>query len=303
MRLQLDPPILNASGIFSYIDVFERLEKMGAAFGGYVTKSIGVNLREGNKNPIFYEDYNSVGLSNQGLQAWTDEISDSRLKKPLIASIFGFELGEYETVLGALESDVPRKFAAVEYNLSCPNQTPGDKGSLAARFGDSPELVKEIISTGRKLTRKPIIAKISPQCDVKRIAEAAVDAGADYIACSNTWWPMEVKDGKGRTVLAGKTGGRSGPAVIAGNMIVVGTVYEAVGKSAGIIAYGGIRSAQDIIDYFKAGASICGIGTVIKDMGDTQGVVRCTKKIWSETKRYLNKNDTTLEKLRGTAHV
>jgi dihydroorotate dehydrogenase subfamily 1 len=303
MRLQLDTPIINASGILSYIDVFERLEKMGAAFGGYVTKSVGVPLREGNKNPIFYEDYNSVGLSNQGLKAWTDEISDSRLKKPLIVSIFGFELGEYETVLSTLESSVPTKFAAVEYNLSCPNQTPGDKGSLAARFGDSPELVKEIISTGRKLTRKPIIAKISPQCDIKRMPEAAVDAGADYIACSNTWWPMEVKDSKGRTVLAGKTGGRSGPTVIVANLILVGEVYQAVGKSAGIIAYGGIESARDIIDYYKAGASICGIGTGIKNMGDTQGIVDCTKKIWSETKRYLNKNNMTLEKLRGTAHV
>lgn len=79
-KLNLEIPIINACGILSYLDVFERLEKEGAAFGAWLPKSIGPfsnnpDVREkygwekertGNPNPVIVHTghvlLNSMGL-------------------------------------------------------------------------------------------------------------------------------------------------------------------------------------------------------------------------------------------------
>ncbi|MEE9255850.1 MAG: hypothetical protein V3V56_01630, partial [bacterium] len=49
---EINPPLVNASGILSYPEVFQAFERSGASLGGYVTKSVGPAEKEGNANPV-----------------------------------------------------------------------------------------------------------------------------------------------------------------------------------------------------------------------------------------------------------
>jgi dihydroorotate dehydrogenase (NAD+) catalytic subunit len=299
MRLQLDSPIINGSGIFSYPDVFQLLECKGANVGAWMTKSIGEEERDGNVNPIFYENYNSVGLSCQGIGPWKEEIRTTELKKPLIASVFGHSIESYGRVVDTLEELT--NIAAYEINLSCPNVIPGEK-SISQTIGMSAPLTGKVVSLIRQKTKKPIIAKLTPKANVTEVAKVAEQAGADYIACSNTFGPgipFDVDD----MVLAGKTGGYSGPGVKWMNVKIVSDVYKAIdNKKTGIIAYGGISKWEDFITYARAGAVIGGIGTAFRGK-NTNSAVALINDVVAGVQRYLKKNNTTLEALRGTLNV
>ena len=77
MLLNIDPPIVNASGILSFLDVFQLLDQKGANIGAYVTKSIGPRERLGNENPVVVENgsvsrpvLNSLALPSQTQFSW-----------------------------------------------------------------------------------------------------------------------------------------------------------------------------------------------------------------------------------------
>jgi dihydroorotate dehydrogenase (NAD+) catalytic subunit len=305
MKLNLDPPIVNCSGIFSYPDVFELLDRKGAAFGGYVTKSIGLEERNGNKNPTVLEGegflMNSMALPNPGIEACIEELNGIQLTKPLIASVFGFSVPDYREVVRHLEEGV-KYIAAYEINESCPNIIPGET-SISSRFGTDPRLTQELISSIRKITGKPIIAKITPNTEnYVEVALAAEEAGADYIGCSNTFDSTRLSGlSVERDVLAGGLGGISGPLIKKYNLQIVRHVHEAIDKErTGIIAYGGIGSSRDIVEYYLHGAEIFGLGTCIAYRRTTDDIVRDTKMIWREFQNYLQNNS---RELRGAVNV
>ena len=312
-KLLVDPPLVNCSGVLSYPDVFERLENLNpftkeaeTVMGAWVTKSYTFKERPGNENVTVYELPDGAGLINsmelpnpgveykEGERDPLEELAKAKLKKPLIVSVAGFQPNEYTEVILAFEKRVPNA-AAYELNLSCPNITPGEK-SIAGSIGDSPESVVQVVSGARKVTGKPLIAKISPACPVKRIAKAAEDAGADYIGCANTM-PGLVLNRKGKPVLAGGSGGLSGKIVKPINLKVVYDVYEAIDpKKTGIFAYGGICDREDIVDYCRAGAEVFGLGTVFRGM-DSGSVTGHVHRLTEELK------SLQLEKMRGSAHA
>jgi len=314
-KLLVEPPLVNCSGILSYPDVFERLENLNpftkeaeTVMGAWVTKSYTLRERPGNENVTVYELpdgaglINSMGLPNPGVEYDEkrdkrdplEELAKAKLKKPLIVSVAGFQPSEYIDVILAFEKRVPNA-AAYELNLSCPNITPGEK-SIAGSIGDSPELVAQAVSGARKVTSKPLIAKISPACPVKRIAKAAEEAGADYIGCANTM-PGLILNKNGKPVLAGGSGGLSGKTLKSINLKVVYDVYETIDtKTTGIFAYGGICDIYDIIDYCRAGAEVFGLGTVFKGM-DSGSVTGHVHRLAEELK------SLQLEKMRGSAHA
>lgn len=305
MKLNLNPPIVNCSGIFSYPDVFELLDRKGAAFGGFVTKSIGLEERNGNRNPTVLEGegflMNSMALPNPGIDACIEELSEVRLTRPLIASVFGFSTKNYVEVVRRLDESV-KHIAAYEINESCPNITPGES-SIASRFGTDPRLTHELISSLRETTKKPIIAKITPNTEnYVEVALAAEEAGADYIGCSNTFDSARVPGiTVERNILAGGLGGISGSPIKRLNLQIVHKVYEAIDKKkTGIVAYGGIGSSEDMIDYYLKGAEIFGLGTRIAYKRKIDEIVSDTRRIWREFQDYLQ---TNLGELRGVTHV
>jgi dihydroorotate dehydrogenase (NAD+) catalytic subunit len=130
------------------------------------------------------------------------------------------------------------------------------------------------------------------------VAEAA---GADYIGCANTMQGRVLRNG--RPILAGGSGGVSGKRLKETNLSVVHDVRTAIDPlKTGIVAYGGIESAQDVIDYLMEGAEIFGLGTAFMYM-ETDEAVRYTQVLAKNLEIWLKDHGTTLEKLRGSAHA
>ena len=188
----ISPPIVNASGILSYPEVFQTFEKLGASIGAYVTKSIGLNEKKGNENPvIIYGDtfsgptLNSLALPTQNLNDWIEELSNIKLKDSLlIASIYAGNPKEFSFIAEKISpfADI------IEINLGCPNKEPGEK-TIMESIGQNPSLSGEITSRVREITDKPIIAKLSPNSDYLSVAEKCLDSGADGLGCANTLGP------------------------------------------------------------------------------------------------------------------
>lgn len=295
--LSLHPPLVNASGVFSFLDVFARLEKNGVSLGGFITKSIGPREREGNDNPVIFETgsglINSLALPTQSLQDWAEELRRTPLRRPVIASVFGLSADDFVLVAKTVAPYV----AGFELNLSCPNVQPGES-SLARLLAENPGQVSEVVAAVRKATEKPIIAKLSPNTDFMATARAAAEAGADCFGCANSLGPGLALDlNQARPVLAGITGGMTGPAIKPIVTRMVYQLYEAFPLP--IIAYGGVGSWQDAVDYFLAGAAIVGMGTCFAYKSTAQ-VVALTREVWEGTQRFLR--GKPLADIIGKAH-
>ena len=273
----------------SYPEVFETFESQGASIGGYVTKSIGPNEKKGNENPvIIYGDsfdgptLNSLALPTQELDDWVEELSNIKLKKTLlIASIYAGDPKEFSYVAEKISP-----FAdMIEINLGCPNKEPGEK-TIMESIGQNPSLSGEITSRVRDITDKPIIAKLSPNSDYLSVAEKCLQSGADGLGCANTLGPGLSIDIKTREViLAGTSGGISGRALKPINLLMT---FEAFARFAcPIIAYGGISTWEDAVEYILAGASVLGLGTVFIGKS-TEESIKITKDIWAGIQSYLN---------------
>ena len=91
------------------------------------------------------------------------------------------------------------------------------------------------------------------------MAKAVEDGGADGITMINTLVGMRLNLKTGKPILANRTGGLSGPAVKPVSIRMVYEVSQAV--NIPIIGMGGIESAEDVIEFFYAGASAVAVGT------------------------------------------
>ncbi len=317
-KLNLETPIINACGIGSYLDVFQRLEQMGAKFGAWLPKSIGPfsnnpELREkygwekeklGNPNPVIVHTgsvlLNSMALPTHPVESWIEEFEKTPLEKPIIGSVYGFKADDYALLVDMVDQYVN----AWELNVSCPNKEKGEQSLMETMTGKIESIVKLL----RCVTDKPIIVKLSPNEDYAALTELVKDH-VDYIGCGNTVGPGLVIDiYSKRPVLAGVYGGMSGPSIKPKKMKMVNDVYEIVKDSdTEIIAYGGIETWEDIIEYAIAGASIFGLGTcLLESLHDgrvvgksSEDIVEFTNQLWNDVQKHLKKRKITLDKLVG----
>ena len=256
--LRLRNPTMLASGILGTTsDILRRAAQSGA--GAVVTKSVGPKPREGYPNPTVVEVgcglLNAVGLPNPGIQAFAEEIRDlGDLEVPLIVSVYGFSPEEYAEVA---EAAVEAGADAVELNLSCPHV----KGA-GADVGSRPELVSEIVEKVKGVVDKPVFAKLTPNVsDIVRLAEAAVEAGADALTAINTLRAMAIDVETARPILSNRIGGLSGPAI---KPVAVRCVYELHRElDVPIIGCGGVTSWRDAVEFMLAGASAVQVGTAV----------------------------------------
>lgn len=298
MELNVDPPVVNASGILSFLDVLAFLEKKGIYLGGFVTKSIGPEEKSGNENPVVYNTgdvfLNSLALPTQSCDDWVMEFEKFNFKKPIIASVFGYSPEEYACVIRKINEYVD----AIEVNLGCPNRVPGEE-SLMEVVGKSTDMVKRAVAASRQATVKPIIAKLTPNADYMSIGKAALESGADWLGCANTVGPgISIDIWSGTPFLSGCSGGLSGPAIKPVNLKIVYDLYDEF--RVPIIAYGGISKWQDVIEYFMAGASVVGLGTSLAYM-DSDGLIKYTKNLWKKVQNFLGGRD--YHEVIGAAHV
>ena len=250
-------PVTVASGTFGSgreYSEFIELSKLGAV----TTKGVSNVAWEGNPTPRIAEVYggmlNAIGLQNSGVDVFIERDLPflEQQNTGIIVNVCGKTIEDYIEVVERLSESSVDMF---EINISCPNVK---EGGIA--FGQSPDLVKEITSTLKSRSKKPIIMKLSPNVtDITVMARAAQEAGADAISLINTITGMKIDIHKRKFVLANKTGGMSGPAI---KPIALRMVYQAAQVvDIPIIAMGGITTAEDAIEFIMAGASMVSVGT------------------------------------------
>lgn len=260
LGISFQNPVLLASGTAGYgreLDGVMELERLG----GLVTKAVSLEPRRGNAPPRVSEFsggmINSVGLANPGLGSVRQHelpwLAARLSRAQVLVNVVGFREEEYAAVVSGLEETAG--FAGYELNLSCPNTA---KGGI--EFGSEPDAVGRIVGSVRRVTKRPIFAKLSPVLpDVATMAEAARDAGADGVSLVNTM-PGYLYNGVKPRVGQGN-GGISGPALRPVGMLAVRRVAERTRGELPIIGVGGISTAEHVREYLRSGAALVAIGT------------------------------------------
>lgn len=258
--LRLENPVMAASGTFGYGQEYHRLYDV-SRLGAIVTKSLSLKPRSGNPAPRIYETasgmLNSIGLQNVGLEVFLKKKLPflRRLKGPkMIVNLAGESVAEYVELARRLEEQ--SGINGLELNISCPNC---ERGGI--QFGVDPKLTAEVVGKVRRVTRRTLIAKLSPNVtDITLIARAAVNAGADALSLINTLLGVAVDAKSWRPRIATVTGGLSGPAVKPVALRMVWQVHRALPKVP-LIGIGGIMTAEDAVEFLLCGASAVEVGT------------------------------------------
>lgn len=256
--ITLDNPIMAASGTFGYGYEFADLYDINM-LGSFSFKGTTKDARFGNPTPRIAECksglINAVGLQNPGVdRVISEELPKIRevFHKPVMANVSGFSVEDYAYTVERLDGE--DSIGWFEVNVSCPNVHGGGMS-----FGTNKEAAAEVTKAVRKVTKKPIFIKLTPNVtDIVSIAKACEDAGADGISMINTMLGMRISLKTKKPIIANKMGGFSGSAIMPVALRMVYQVYEAV--NIPIIGMGGISSAEDVIEMMLAGATAVQIG-------------------------------------------
>ncbi|MBQ1504777.1 MAG: dihydroorotate dehydrogenase, partial [Oscillospiraceae bacterium] len=240
--ITIDNPIIPASGIFGYGYEFADLYDINC-LGTFSFKGTTREARYGNPQPRIAEyDYgvlNATGLENPGVDAVIAEELPKLKKvfhKPVMANISGFSIDEYVEV--AEKMSAQDQIGWLEVNISCPNV---HGGGMA--YGTDPKAAAEVTRAVRKVTKKPVIMKLSPNVtDIAEIARACEAEGADGVSLINTLMGLRIDLHRRAPLLANTTGGMSGPGIFPLALRMVWQVYEAV--KIPIVGVGGISHAR-----------------------------------------------------------
>ena len=248
-----------ASGILGIsLDVFNRLYREGA--GAVVTKSLSKEPWEGYPNPTIFSVngggwINAVGLSNPGASNFAKMIEQNN-DVPIIVSLVGSIPEDFEFMVKEFSNC---NLAGFELNLSCPHVA-----KVGLEVGDDPELVKKIVTTVKKSTNVPVIAKVGlGTTHYLDTVGAAIDSGIDAITAINTVRAMAIDTETQRPILSNKFGGLSGTPI---KPIALRCVFEISSKyKIPIIGCGGISTWEDAVEFFLAGASAIQLGSAVGD--------------------------------------
>ena len=293
--VEMKNPIVPASGTFGFGYEFAELYDINV-LGSLSFKGTTLDARFGNPTPRIAECYegmlNSVGLQNPGV----DKVVAEELPKlkacfdgPIMANVSGFSLEEYRETVRKLDGE--EQIAWFEINISCPNVHGGGMS-----FGTDPQAAASVVKEVRKVTKKPIIIKLTPNVtNIVEIAKACEEAGADGISLINTLLGMRIDLKTKKPILANKMGGFSGPAIFPVACRMIYQVYEAV--NIPIVGMGGVSSAEDVIELMLAGATAVEVGAA-----NLRDPFAC-KKIIEDLPRVMEKYGIeNLQDIIGGAH-
>lgn len=292
--LHLKNPVMPASGCFGFGREFGSLYNL-SDLGAIMIKATTVEPRFGNPTPRVAETsagmLNAIGLQNPGLEKVLNEELPwlAQHDVPIIANVAGSTEEDYVEVAKRI-STAPNVHA-LELNISCPNVKTG-----GIAFGTIPEVAKSLTKKVKEVSEVPVYVKLSPNVtNIVEMAKAVEDGGADGLTMINTLLGMRLDLKTGNPILANKTGGLSGPAI---KPVAIRMIYEVSQQvSIPIIGMGGIESAEDVIEFFYAGASAVAVGTanfvdpfacpkIIKDLPELieklgfDHISECTGRSW-----------------------
>ena len=256
--IELDNPVIPASGTFGYGYEYAELYDINC-LGTFSFKGTTKYPRFGNPTPRIAECtagmINAVGLQNPGVDKVISEELPKLKKcfhKPVMANVSGFSVEDYAYTCELLDQQV--QVGWLEVNVSCPNVHGGGMS-----FGTDPAAAAEVTKAVKKVTKKPVIIKLSPNVtDIVSIAKACEDAGADGISLINTLLGMRIDLRTQKPIIANKMGGFSGSAIFPVALRMVYQVANAV--NIPVVGMGGVSSAEDVIEMMLAGATAVEIG-------------------------------------------
>jgi len=257
--ITLKNPVIAASGTFGYGVEFEDVVELDK-LGGFVVKGLSREPMIGNPPPRLWETaagmLNAIGLQNIGAQAFLEEKMPSLRQIAnivVMTNIFGYSREDYERTIEILNEG--EGIAAYELNVSCPNTAHG-----GLQFGSDPRSLDEVVTTAKRVARRPLIVKLSPNVtSIAQMAYVAQEAGADALSLVNTFVAMAIDPETRKPRIANVTAGLSGPAI---KPIAVRMVYDAAhAVKIPVIGMGGISTPEDVIEFMLAGASAVQIGT------------------------------------------
>ena len=251
-------PVVPASGTFGFGLEMKDVYDLNV-LGGISLKGTTSEARFGNPTPRIAECpdgmINSVGLQNPGIDVLVNE-KVPQLRRHysgvVIANISGFSVDEY--VHCCEKADACPGIDMLEVNVSCPNV---HNGGMA--FGTDPACAAQVTEAVRKVSRKPVFIKLSPNVtDIVSIARACEDAGADGLTLINTLLGMRIDIKTRRPVIANRMGGFSGHAVLPVAVRMVNQVAKAC--SIPVMGCGGVSCAEAVIEMMMAGATVVQVG-------------------------------------------
>lgn len=253
----LKNPVTVASGTFGSgmeYGEFVDLNRLGAV----TTKGVANVPWQGNPTPRIAETcggmMNAIGLQNPGLATFKERdlkfLSDYDTK--IIVNVCGRSKEDYVDAVCQLADT---NADLLEINISCPNVK---EGGIA--FGQNPKMAEEITAAVKKHAKQPVIMKLSPNVtDITEMARAVEAGGADAVSLINTLTGMKIDVERRAFAVANKTGGLSGPAI---KPVAVRMVYQVANAiKLPIIGMGGIRTAEDALEFLMVGASAVAVGT------------------------------------------
>ena len=256
--IELQNPVMSASGTFGYAREFEGLVDLNR-LGAIIVKGLSLEPTKGNPPPRIVETpcgmLNAIGLENVGIDVFEKQKLPflQTLYPPIFANIYGTSIEEYAEL--AARVDELEAISGVEVNISCPNVKAG-----GIAFGVDPDSAFSVVKAVRKKTRKHLIVKLSPNVtDITIIARSAEEAGADSLSLINTITGMAIDIETRHPKIANITGGLSGPAIKPVALRMVWQVAQAV--KIPVIGIGGIMTAEDALEFLIAGATAVQIGT------------------------------------------
>ena len=293
--LEMENPVIPASGTFGFGYEYAEWYDI-SCLGSISLKGTTKEPRYGNPLPRIAEAteglINSVGLQNPGLDSViSDELPKLRnvYDKKVIANICGFSVEEYAECARRLSEE--EQIGLIEVNISCPNV---HDGGMA--FGLSCEGAAEVTRAVKRVSKKPVFVKLSPNVtDIAGIAKACEDAGADGLSLINTLMGMRIDLKTKKPVLANIKGGFSGRAVLPVALRMVYDVYDAV--DIPIIGMGGISCADDVIEMMLAGATAVQVGS--ENLVDPYACKRIISELPKSMRRY---GISSLKDITGGAH-
>lgn len=303
--VKLENPTMLASGVLGgTAGSLRRVAKNGA--GALITKSIGIEPRDGYKGPTVIEPMenvllNAMGLPNPGYKEFINELNDARdIGIPIIPSIFGSNKIEFSEVAKAMEQAGSKM---LEVNISCPHSNGRCRKLL---IGQEKKETKKVISHIKKTVKIPIIVKLSPNVtDIAEFAEAAIEKGANAISAINTIQALEIHPEFERPILGNSVGGQSGPSIkpialrkVADIVLKIKELKKngQIEEEIPVIGVGGITNGLDIVRFLLVGATCVQIGTAARnDLAVFDNSVRQLKEYM------IKKNYKSLDDFRGKA--
>jgi len=260
--LELKNPIIPASGCFGFGQEYAKYFDLNK-LGSIMIKATTPNPRYGNPTPRVAETpsgmLNAIGLQNPGVDVVMEEklpwLYEHYPELPIIANVAGFSNEDY-CIVSEKISKAPN-VTAIELNISCPNVDHGNNGLL---IGQVPELAYAATKAAVNVSEVPVYVKLTPS--VARITDVALaveEAGATGFTMINTLMGVRYDLKTRKPIIANVTGGLSGPAVKPVALKLINEVASA--SRLPIIGMGGVSTAEDVLEFYLAGASAVGVGT------------------------------------------